>query len=117
MLVLVHEELVPPDTLEGVDKDKIAEWRTEYDVVSTLRKLGHDVRVLGVGDEIDAIRRAAEEFQPRVVFNLLVEFHGAATYDQHVASYLELLKLNYTGCNPLGMTLARDNDDFGSSLQ
>jgi D-alanine-D-alanine ligase len=40
--------------------------------------------------------------------NLLVEFHGAASYDQHVASYLELLRTNYTGCNPRGLTLARD---------
>jgi D-alanine-D-alanine ligase len=29
-------------------------------------------------------------------------------YDQHVVSYLELLKVPYTGCNPRGLTLARD---------
>jgi D-alanine-D-alanine ligase len=29
-------------------------------------------------------------------------------FDQHVVSYLELMKHRYTGCNPRGMTLARD---------
>jgi D-alanine-D-alanine ligase len=42
-----------------------------------------------------------------VVFNLLEEFHGLATYDQNVVSYLELLRLPYTGCNPRGLMLAR----------
>ena len=30
------------------------------------------------------------------------------TFDQNVVSYLELLRLPYTGCNPRGMLLARD---------
>jgi D-alanine-D-alanine ligase len=29
-------------------------------------------------------------------------------YDQHVVSYLELLRKRYTGCNPTGLLLARD---------
>jgi len=108
VLVLVHEELIPPDSIEGLSDEEIADWRTEYDVVSALRELEHEVSVLGVGDDIDVIRRYASEFRPDIAFNLLVEFHGSANYDQHIVSYLELLKLNYTGCNPLGMTLARD---------
>jgi D-alanine-D-alanine ligase len=42
-----------------------------------------------------------------VVFNLLEEFHGETAYDQNVASYLELLRVPYTGCNPRGLILAR----------
>jgi D-alanine-D-alanine ligase len=30
------------------------------------------------------------------------------TFDQNVVSYLELLKMPYTGCNPRGLLLARD---------
>src|SRR5207245_2606075 len=33
---------------------------------------------------------------------------GHALFDQHVVSYLELLKQSYTGCNPRGLTLAKD---------
>jgi D-alanine-D-alanine ligase len=108
VLVLMHDDLVPPDSLEGSTEEQAAEWRAEYDVLAALKQLGHEVRKLGVGDEVAEIRTAVTEFEPDVAFNLLVEFHGAATYDQHVASYLELLRTNYTGCNPRGLTLARD---------
>lgn len=108
VLVLVHDGLVPPLTMELPPDGSQPPWRMEYDVVAALGQLGHDVRPLGVGDDIGAIRRAIEEFDPHVCFNLLIEFHGAATYDQHVVSYLELLRHDYTGCNPRGLTLARD---------
>ncbi len=31
-------------------------------------------------------------------------------YDQHIASFLELMKVPYTGCNPRGLVLARGRD-------
>ena len=43
-----------------------------------------------------------------VVFNLLEEFDGIVTYDQHVVAFLELMHQPYTGCNPRGMLLSRD---------
>jgi D-alanine-D-alanine ligase len=45
-----------------------------------------------------------------VVFTLLEEFHNNVAYDQHIASYLELMKVPYTGCNPRGLILARGKD-------
>ena len=42
------------------------------------------------------------------MFNLLEAFAGITTFDQNVVSYLELLRLPYTGCNPRGLILARD---------
>ena len=33
-----------------------------------------------------------------------------SAYDQHIASYLELMKIPYTGCNPRGLILARGKD-------
>ena len=107
ILVLMHPTLVPPDSLKGFSADEINIWKTEFDVVNTLRKLGHEVRPLGVQDGLDPIRVAAEEWKPDVVFNLLEEFYGLSNFDQHVVSYLELLKLPYTGCNPRGLVLAR----------
>ncbi|MDH5315413.1 MAG: D-alanine--D-alanine ligase [Gemmatimonadota bacterium] len=107
VLALMHPTLVPPDSLEGLAEKDINVWKTEYDVVSTLRRLGHEVRPLGVQYELNPIRLAVEEWQPHVVFNLLEEFHGETTYDQNVASYLELLRVPYTGCNPRGMVIAR----------
>ncbi len=107
VLAVMHPELVPPDSLKGHSPQDINLWKTEYDVVSTLRDLGHEVQPLGVQDELLPVREAVEEWRPHVVFNLLEEFHGKATYDQNVVSYLELLRVPYTGCNPRGLVLAR----------
>ena len=107
ILVLMHEDLVPPENVTGYDV-KTVEWRTEYDVVSTLKKLGHDVYPLGVKSDLGVIQSAIEQLKPDIAFNLLEEFDGVAVYDQHVVSYLELLHLPYTGSNPRGLMLARD---------
>ena len=110
VLVLLHPDLVPPDSLKGFSEHDINQWKTEYDVVSTLRAAGHEVRPLGVQHELRPIRDEVESWKPHVVFNLLEQFHGEAVYDQNVASYLELLRVPYTGCNPRGLVLARGKD-------
>jgi D-alanine-D-alanine ligase len=110
VLVLMHPDLIPPDSLKGHSEQEINEWKTEYDVVSTLRAAGHEVRPLGVENELKPIRDEIESWKPHVVFNLLEQFHGEAVYDQNVASYLELLRVPYTGCNPRGLVLARGKD-------
>ncbi len=107
ILALMHPQLVPPDTLEGHTPEEINVWKTEFDVVSHLREIGHEVRPLGVQYELLPIRDAAEQMQPHVVFNLLEEFHGEVLFDQNVVSFLELLQLSYTGCNPRGMIISR----------
>jgi D-alanine-D-alanine ligase len=107
VLVLMHPSLIPPDTLEGLSEEDAYTVKTEYDIVSTLRQLGHEVRPLGVQDELMPIRTAITDWKPQIVFNLLEEFHGIAAFDQHVVSLLELLQVRYTGCNPRGLVLAR----------
>lgn len=108
ILALMHEDLVPPDSLEGQSEKQINEWKTEYDVCTTLEELGHRVRKLGVHASLVPIREAVREWKPHVVFNLLDEFQGEAVYDHHVVSYLELLGARYTGCSPRGLVLTRD---------
>ena len=108
IVVLMHPMLVPPDSLEGYSEKERHVWKTEYDVVSTLRSLGHEVRPLGVQDELKPIRLMIEEWRPHIVFNLLEEFHNRVELDHHVVSYLELKQVPYTGCRPRGLVLARD---------
>jgi D-alanine-D-alanine ligase len=110
VLVLVHPDLIPPESTKGYSEQKINEWKTEYDVVKTLRGAGHEVRPLGVHDELKPIRDTIDEWKPDVVLTLLEQFHGEAIYDQNVASYLELMHVPYTGCNPRGLMLARGKD-------
>ena len=110
VLVLMHPDLMPPDSSKGFTEEQVNVWKTEYDVVTTLRANGHEVKPLGVQDELKPIRDEIESWKPHVVFNLLEQFHGDPAYDQNVASYLELLRIPYTGCNPRGLMLARGKD-------
>src|SRR6266567_9179452 len=108
IIVLVHEDLIPPDTLEGLNEKEVVEVKTEYDVISTLKKMGHEVHPIGLYNQLNVIGNALLEQKPHIAFNLLEEFHGYPLYDQHVVSYLELMKQPYTGCNPRGLTICRD---------
>jgi D-alanine-D-alanine ligase len=110
ILVLMDPRLIPPDSTEGYTEQQINVWKTEYDVVSTLRAAGHEVRPLGVYDELKLIRDEIEGWKPHVVFTLLEHFHGEVMYDQNVASFLELMRIPYTGCKSRGLVLARGKD-------
>lgn len=107
VLALMDERRIPPD--DPSDEElTTADWKTEYDVTATLEMLGHEVHMLGVGGDLNVIRRTIEEVRPDIVFNLLEDFHDVPIYDQNVVSYLEILRVPYTGCNPRGLMLARD---------
>jgi D-alanine-D-alanine ligase len=108
VLVLVHETLVPPEDSSGYTEQEIDAWRTEYDVTTSLRAMGHEVKVLGMGDNLADLRTAIADWKPDITFNLLEEFQGIVTHDQYVVAYLELMKMPYTGCNPRGMMISRD---------
>jgi len=69
ILVLTHESLVPPDTLEGYSEQEIDEWRTEYDVIARSDALGVVVR----GDR----RVAARRFE-RLLTRLVGDRHRGA---------------------------------------
>lgn len=108
VLVLMHETLLPPDDLTGYSQQQIDEFRTEYDVVQQLKKSGHQVRCLGLGDNLAELTETLKEWRPHVAFNLAEEFQGIVSHDQYVVSFLELMRQPYTGCNPRGLLLSRD---------
>ncbi len=108
VLALMHPDLVPPPDAASLPAEARFAYKTEFDVVHTLQQLGHEVRALGVQDELQPIRVAVEEFKPDVAFNLLEEFQGNVLFDQNVVSLLELLRVPYTGCNPRGLIISRE---------
>ena len=80
ILVLLSQELMPPDTIpEGVEKEKQA-WRTEYDIISTLKSMDHDVHPVGLQSDLAVIAKAREDHKPQVAFNLLEDFEGQALF-------------------------------------
>lgn len=107
VLVLVHQDCVPPEraTIKLADW---AHWKTEFYVIRTLKKLGHQVDVFPVTDELNDLKQRVDQSKPQIVFNLLEEFQGNPQFESHVVSFLELLGVSYTGCNPQGLAIGRD---------
>jgi len=108
VLVLMHEDLVPPESIKGLSKQEIIPFKTEHDVTTALNKMDHEVLPLGVATDLGVLRNTLGEFRPKITFNILEEFHGVSVYDHNVVGYLELMKRRYSGCNPRGLMLARD---------
>lgn len=108
ILMLIEEGLNPPESIEGLNEEQIAPFKTEWDVWTALKKMGHEVQKLELHNELGPVRDAITQLKPQIAFNLMEGFRGNPIYDQHVVSYLELIEQPYTGCNPRGMTLARD---------
>jgi D-alanine-D-alanine ligase len=108
IVALMTHELIPPKTVEAGTEIEKQPWRTEYDVLTTLKSMGHEVVTVGLQSDLAVVGNALTEHKPHVAFNLLEDFDGHALFDQHVVSYLELLKQPYTGCNPRGLTIAHD---------
>lgn len=110
VLAVCRPDQLPPDSLAGLSEKEVFACKTEYDVFTTLRQNGHELRALGVQHELAPLRDEIENWKPDIVFNLLDQFHGDTLYCQHVASFLELLRIPYTGCNPRGMMLSQGKD-------
>lgn len=106
VLCLMHHYLVPPADASKYHVE--VDWKTEFDVKNTLESMGHDVIAVGVKDDLGVVKSAVSEFKPHIVFNLMENFHEVGVFDQNVVSYLELLRVPYTGCNPRGLMLSRD---------
>lgn len=110
VLAVCRPDQLPPASLEGLsDKERYA-CKTEWDVFSTIRANGHELLGVGVEYDLGPLREAIESWKPDIVFNLLDEFHGETLYCQNVASFLELMRVPYTGCNPRGMVLSQGKD-------
>ncbi len=106
--ILTHEDLVPPDEVSSLSEQEFLKIKREWGVADALVKSRNIVRFIGVAHDLMPIRHMVEEWRPDVLFNLLMEFQDVPAYQAHVASYMELLGVAFTGCNPMGILLTRD---------
>lgn len=108
ILLLVHQDLVPPNKTDSEPDRFETPWITEYDVARTLKKLGHTVEILGIQKELEPLLEKIKEFKPNLVFNLLEEFNHDTKNEYKILALLDMLNIKYTGCNPKGLLLAKD---------
>jgi len=83
---------------------------TEFDVVSTLRAAGHDVRPLGVQEEIKPCATQSKSSSRMWCTHCWKNFTIRPGMTSTSRAFLELMRVAYTGCNPRGLILARGKD-------
>jgi len=95
----------PPKDQDFTEHFKEKNWATEAAVVKAVERLGHEAGTLGIYDDINRLVQGINEHRPDVVFNLTEVFHGKAFLDKNIPALLELLKVPYTGCSPMGLAI------------
>ncbi len=107
--ILALFDAISPTT---IDQDLSAEfltddWKTEANVLGALRELGHTTEHLAIFDNLDLLRQKLESFQPDVICNLADQFKNNRAFDQHIASFLAMHGVPFTGCGATGLTLCK----------
>ncbi len=108
VLVLFDTAGEPPADQDFSKELKTDDWAAEAHVIDALKKLGHEVRTIGVWDEPGMIIDEVKANPPDVVFNLTEHFNEVSAYDRNVAGLLEMMEVPYTGSSPTGLTLCKN---------
>jgi D-alanine-D-alanine ligase len=55
VMMLTHAYMIPPDDLSDHSDPRIESCRTEVDVRDALQSLGHEVKIVGLDDDITPV--------------------------------------------------------------
>jgi len=80
----------------------------EYEVADALRRNGHDVRLVGIRDDIRVLVDRLAAFEPELVFNCCESFRDNAHYEYAIAALLEALGYRHTGSPATALLVARN---------
>ena len=108
-ILLLHDgtEAMPETDANG-RSPVTSEFSTEIPVFRALKNLGHDVRTMSFYDDVTPVLSEVNEFRPDVVFNLAEACLGEYRYDKNIPSFLELLRVPYTGCGSVGLMICNN---------
>ena len=80
----------------------------EYDVARALMAGGHDVLMIGIGDDVVPLLTKLAAFQPKLVFNGCEGFRKNARHEYAIAALLDMYGYRYTGSSPTALLVARN---------
>jgi D-alanine-D-alanine ligase len=87
---------------------KVDEPEMEYQIAHALRERGHEVRLLGVGDDLQYLVRCLSDWAHDLVFNGAEAFRGNAALEYLLPGLLEAEGYRYTGAPPLALQVTRN---------
>ncbi len=106
IMVLVDALTIPDADPEF--KEKPETTNMEYNVVRALRQLGHEVKILGISDQIAPLVESLNHSHPDLVFNLVEVFRDERRFDANIAGLLELAGVAFTGTGSTGLMICRN---------
>lgn len=101
-----HPEWADADFRREMREGTVEE--AEYDVAEALEQNGHEVRLVGIRDDVRPMIDRLSAFDPELVFNCCEGFRGSAQYEYAVAAVLEMHGWRHTGSTPTGLIVARN---------
>ncbi len=101
----LHPEWGDADYQREIDA-KVEE--AEYDVARALIANGHDVSMVGIGNELGPLLERLAAFGPKLVFNGCEAFRGNARHEYAIAAVLEMHGYAHTGSPPTALLVARN---------
>jgi D-alanine-D-alanine ligase len=92
---------------------EVAAWTTdepemEYQIAHALLEAGHEVRLLGVGDDLQELVSNLSAWRPDLVFNGTEAFRGVESLEYLLPGLLEAEGYRYTGAPPLALQVTRN---------
>lgn len=101
-----------PDHERQMERE-IAAWKSdepemEYQIGHALRERGHEVRLLGVSDDLQYLIRCLADWAPDLVFNGAESFRGNEALEYLLPGLLESEGYRYTGASPLALQVTRN---------
>lgn len=100
----------PPEDHDYSVYEKDAAWDHEIDVKRALQRLGYEVYLVGVFNDINQLIRDLDRIQPDLIFNMIESFRNERRFESQVVGLLELLRYPFTGASSFSLSLCRDKD-------
>ena len=84
------------------------DFKAEADVYEALKSLGHEVRLLGLSDDVSLMVEELKSYRPDIVFNQVEQFNGDAAQEKNVIGLLEMFGVPFTGTGSVGLMLCKN---------
>lgn len=84
------------------------EEEAEYEVAEALLANGHEVKLVGVYEDLEQMLEELDDFGAELVFNCSETFLGEPAHDYIIPAVIESAGYPYTGAGPASMLATRD---------
>ena len=108
VLLIFDSPYAKPRGYDFKEEFKDCDWDTERYVYESLLENGHDVKILGLYNDIRLLLEEIQEYKPDMVFNLVEVFNQKSYLDKNVAAVLEMTGVPYTGSSPMSLLICGD---------